>query len=395
MIPAWFALLTAAVGLFLSLWIVVPAPIPALLPLSVGTPEVSPWLVALTLFALGLALIARAARVALVFSLLGLALSALPLVQLPATAKQFADAMRLGLGDDYEALIPAPIGAKLRTTPFDLADSFRGIAPGSVPVRSRTGIVFAAPGGAPLHLNVHRPVADGRHPTVVVIYGGSWQRGSPEQEEWLCRTLASRGWTAIAIDYRHAPAFRFPAQLDDVRAALAFVRTRADEYGVDPKRLVLLGHSAGAHLAMLAAYSPGGPPVAAVVSYYGPIDLAEGYNDPPEPDPIDVRRTLETFIGGPPEQFAVQYRRASPATFAERPQPPTLLIYGSRDNIVEAKFARRLYERLRAAGNRAVLLEIPWSGHAFDAVFSGPGNQLALYYTERFLAWSAFRAKQQ
>jgi acetyl esterase/lipase len=69
-----------------------------------------------------------------------------------------------------------------------------------------------------------------------------------------------------------------------------------------------------------------------------------------------------------------------------------LLIYGSRDHIVESKYGRGLAQSLTAQGNQAVFIEIPWADHAFDSVFQGVSNQFALYYTERFLAW-ALQAK--
>ena len=75
-------------------------------------------------------------------------------------------------------------------------------------------------------------------------------------------------------------------------------------------------------------------------------------------------------------------------TLVNRPLPPTLLIYGARDFVVEPRFGRMLHERLRATGTPSVLLEIPWAGHAFDAVPSGLGGQMSLYYIERFLAWA-------
>lgn len=74
-----------------------------------------------------------------------------------------------------------------------------------------------------------------------------------------------------------------------------------------------------------------------------------------------------------------------------RQLPPTLLLYGSRDHVVEARFGRMLSERLRSAGTTCVLLEIPWAEHAFDVIPSGLSSQIALYYVERFLAWALMR----
>jgi acetyl esterase/lipase len=120
---------------------------------------------------------------------------------------------------------------------------------------------------------------------------------------------------------------------------------------------------------------------------YGPVDLAEGWH-PPEPDPLHVRNILEAYLGGTPERWPARYREASPVTYAARTLPPTLLIYGRRDHIVEARFGRQLDRALKHAGATSVLLELPWSEHAFDVIPNGLGGQIALYYTERFMSWA-------
>jgi acetyl esterase/lipase len=205
----------------------------------------------------------------------------------------------------------------------------------------------------------------------------------------------------FAIDYRHAPEWRWPSQIEDVRAALEWIRVHGGEYDADVSRLALLGRSAGAHLAMLAAYeeSSRSPlasaerllPVAAVVSYYGPVDLTDGYRNPPRPDPLDVRAIEEAFLGGTPDLLPDRYREASPITYVSRSLPPSLLIYGSRDHIVMSRFGAMLDGRLRAAGATSVFLEIPWAEHAFDVIPNGPSGQLSLHYTEQFLAWALTR----
>jgi acetyl esterase/lipase len=142
---------------------------------------------------------------------------------------------------------------------------------------------------------------------------------------------------------------------------------------------------------MLAAYRPSALRVRAVVSYYGPADLIDAYRNPPRPDPLRVRELEEALIGGTPEQLPERYAEASPITYATRPLPPTLLIYGRRDHSVEAKYGARLGERLAATRTPVAYLEIPWAEHAFDEVFNGPSSQVALFYTERFLAWATRR----
>lgn len=414
-------LLVSIIGFFLSSWIILPAPNYPLLVLGVGAPEVSPWLILLNAIPLAIATFqfivsARVGRqyslwqrLALGASLVGLIFSLLPLVQLPATEQRMTAAMVEGLGADYMASIPSEVQSNMRSTasplqpfghptadaspweklrshPFVLADAFRGIKTGEV--RYTPNIQFAAPDGVPLKMDIYRPPTVGNYPAIIILYGGAWQYGNPKANADFSRYMAARGYTIFAIDYRHAPRYRFPAQLDDVRAALGYIRQYAAKYEAQPDRMALLGRSAGGHLAMLAAYQPDALPVRAVVSYYGPFNLTEGYRDPPNPDPLNVRGLLSAFLGGSPDQLPEQYIKASPASYVKQPLPPTLLVHGSRDHVVEVRFARDMYKRLRAFGSTSVLLEIPWAEHAFDAIFNGPSNQLALYYTERFLAWA-------
>ncbi|MBD3884378.1 alpha/beta hydrolase [Phormidium tenue FACHB-886] len=383
-------LLLGFVGLFLSLWIVVPAPNFALLRLAVGAPEASPWLFGLNTIAILLLLFSHRKgglySLALACSVAALALSAYPLSQFPAANREVNGIMYRSLGLDYRSKIPAALDTKLRPQPLVLSDVFRGIPMGEV--RVQTDIIFAGPDGVPLSLAVYQPNETGKHPTIVTIYGGGWQSGKPTQDEFFNRYMAAQGYTVVAIDYRHAPQFRFPAQLDDVKTALAYIRTNADRLEADINRLVLMGRSAGAHLAMLAAYPPGSPAVRAVVNYYGPVDLTVGYNDSPQPDPLDTRALLRSLLGGTPAEVPDLYRAASPATYVRGNLPPSLLVYAGRDHVVQAKFGRDLRDRLTATGSQVVYIELPWSEHAFDAVFNGVGNQLALYYTERFIAWA-------
>ncbi len=385
----WLPLLLSSIGLFLSSWIVTPAPIYSLLPLAVGAPEVSPWLVVLNAIAFGLSFLVQNRNLqyfVLGASLLALILSVLPLVQLPAAQKQMAVAMREALGSDYLEQIPNSVQIKMRSQPFSIADAFTGIP--AQEVRHTPNIQFAAPQGVPLNLNLYRPAQVGKYPAIVVLYGGGWQNGNSSLHADFCRYMAARGYTVFAIAYRHAPRYQFPAQLEDVRAALTFIEQHATEYETDITRIALLGHSAGGHLAMLSAYQPDALPVRAVVNYYGPFNLTQGYKNPPKPDPLNVRAILEAFLGGSPDERPEQYANASPINYVTRPLLPTLLVHGSRDHIVQVRFARQMYQQLHSVGSTVVLLEIPWAEHAFDAIFHGPSNQLALYYTERFLAWA-------
>ena len=369
--------LVAVIALFLvAIWIVVPAPVLPLMPLGVGAPELSPILLLATLLFGGLTLFAQDSRIkktATTLAVVTLAICVVPLVRARMATATF----------DETLAVYRQSHAGMRPRPVVLGDLVRGIGAGEARVAS--GIEFARPDGHPLTMTVYRPTSAGRFPILVQIYGGAWQRGSPDDDRTFATYMASRGHVVFAIDYRHAPRWKWPAQIEDVRSALGWIRAHAAEYDGDASRLVLLGRSAGAQLALVAAYEGTPSDVVGVVSFYGPTDLAEGWRVPPRPDPLDARAVLETYLGGTPDQIPEPYRAASPITYVSAKAPPTLLLYGSRDHIVEARFGRMLNDRLRAAGATSFLLELPWSEHAFDALPSGLGGQVSLYYVERFL----------
>ena len=374
-------------GLFLSLWIVIPAPTFSLLPFGVVTPEISPWLVAINAIALTLATFINKSwwsNFIIIASLISLFISLIPLVQFSATNQAFEAEIEQVLGKDYLEKIPQATRNKMRSQPLSILDVFRGIPKSDI--RTQRGIVFASPDGVDLKLNTYRPLKLGKNPTLIVIYGGAWKTGSPDDYEKFDFYMAERGYTVIAIDYRHMPKYKFPAQLDDVETALGYIQTHAEELEVDLDKMAVMGRSAGGHLASLAAYKTDAISFKAVINYYGAVNLTEGFYDLPSPDPIDIQEILTGFLGGSPKEKPELYQQASPINYPRPNLPPSLLIYASHDHLVQPKFGRELHDKLKAEGNAAAYLEIPWAEHAFDAVFFGVSNQLALYYTERFLA---------
>ena len=381
---AWGLLGAAGVLTFVAIWVVAPAPAYALLPFGVAAPELSP---ALSLVALAVAAAAwalrrrRPSRLAAALALCAAALFAIPIAQLPPTVRRFDAAMAAAGLVARDGVPAADFG---RAAPFRLRDLVLGVARGESAVRR--GVAIAGTRSSPLALDVYARDGVRNAPLLVQIHGGAWQRGQPGDDEAFARYFASRGFVVAAIAYRHAPAARWPAQIDDVRAALAWLRTHAGALGGDPAQMVLVGRSAGAQLALVAAYQAGAPAVAGVVSLYGPVFLADGWREPPRPDPLDVRAILETYLGGTPDQVPDRYAAASPVTYVSSKVPPTLLVYGRRDHIVEVRFARQLEARLRQVSAPVALLEIPWAEHAFDILPDGLSAQVALFYTERFLA---------
>lgn len=389
--------LAAAVTFFLSLWIVLPGPNLLFLRLAVGAPEVSPLLGLIGLLLLALTLYQhrvprraqqhRAPRGLIAMLLATVLLSSLPLLQQPRALAEAERSMAIAFNPSSQSS-----GPSASYPPFSWLNFAHGIPLSTV--RYRAHIPFATPAEQPLLLDLYQPPTVGKYPAVITIYGGSWRQGSPAESAQMSQYLAARGYVVAAIDYRHAPQHHFPAQLEDVQTALAFVRDRATDYEIDGDRIALLGWSAGAHLALLAGFQAK-QPIQGIVDYYGPVDLAAGYSDPPVPDPINSKQVLLALMGGTPRELPAAYAAASPITYANsatnpltdsaKSLPPTLLIYGGRDHLVEARFGKRLYDALIQSGNTAVWVKIPWAEHAFDKIFNGPSNQMALHFIERFL----------
>jgi len=193
-------------------------------------------------------------------------------------------------------------------------------------------------------LDVYRPRRGERAPMVVFFYGGSWQNGARDLYAFLGASLAAQGIVAVVPDYTLYPEARFPRFLEDAARAVAFARTHAAAWGGDPDRLVLMGHSAGAHIAAMLAFYPQWLAAAGLDAHHdiaGLIGLAGPYDFLP----IESR-VLQTIFGGP--------RRAEtqPISFVSGKEAPALLVTAQRDALVEPGNAKRFAARIREMGGR-------------------------------------------
>jgi acetyl esterase/lipase len=193
------------------------------------------------------------------------------------------------------------------------------------------------------------------------------------------------GYRVASMAYRLAPEFHWPAQKEDVAAALAYLKTHAAELRLDPARFILLGRSAGGQIALDAAYTLRDPAIRGCVASYAPTDMNFAYWTGEEHDMLGSRPLVRGLMGGPPASAPELYRDASPLDFVGAATPPTLLIHGGRDEIVWVRHSERLRDRLFRAGRPVFLLELPWATHGFDAISRGPGAQLELYAMAWFL----------
>lgn len=383
------ALALAIGGALLALAIHVTMPTFALMAVRLVASELSAYLVAIELVTLVVAFIALrdTARLAvLVIAAAGLVLATMPLVRISTAAAT------------VDAALDA-IGAPPSSEPaFDPVRLFTGLR--APDVRHSDDIAFRTVSGTTLRLDRYDGAGAAPHPALVVLHGGSWRngdKGSGSIDPTITnRIFAGQGITVYDIQYRLVPAAIFPAQLEDVLCALGFIRAHATADGVDPERVALLGRSAGAHLALLAAYRAGHDPlpdgcarpatVRGVISLYGPTDLARGYRLPAEPDLIGGSAAIASFLGGTPDAVPATYALASPQNALDHPVPPTLLIHGDADQVVWPYHSTSLAAALSQHGDPVAIVELPWSGHGFDAISWGPGGQLALAAMRRFLA---------
>lgn len=238
---------------------------------------------------------------------------------------------------------------------------------------------FACPDGEPLLCDVYRPAPtsgdDAKLPAVLLVHGGGWASGDKWTTAGYARAFAETGMVAITVNYRLAPTHKFPAQVDDIRAALAWLGEHADEYHIDTTRIGMFGYSAGAHLVcMIGTLSDADwsdvepttrwdpqdprwqaiPPVCAIVGGGAPCEFRNL--------PMD-NTAISYFLGGPRRELPEIYRAASPAAHASPGDVPMLFVHGTSDIIVPHASSRVLFDAQVAAGVASEYLALDGSGH--------------------------------
>lgn len=218
----------------------------------------------------------------------------------------------------------------------------------------------------------------GGAPCVVLVHGGGWDRGDRTELAGLNRWLAARGVAVAAFDYRLAPQHPWPAQAEDLRVVLGWVRENAAKLGVNPERLTLLGRSAGGQIATATAYGETLPGVRAVVALYACHDMEFVWSIRSEHDALNSHKLMSQFLGGGPDddEARARFRSASGEKLVHAGVPKTLLIHGKLDELVWCRHSERLAAELEKAGVPHVFVELPWATHAGEANLHGPSGQL-------------------
>lgn len=273
---------------------------------------------------------------------------------------------------------------------------------------------------------------------IVYLYGGSWHFFDKDVlTRPFFRQLTAQGHVVMDAGHRSCPETDIAGMVGDVHRAVAWIKRNASRYGVDPRRVVVMGGSSGAHIALLAAYAPddgrlkpadlrgADTSVMAVVSFYGIPELSSAFDrwlaqagtapakpwvrsepgrlanainrlvmgrpltaaqSPPAPP---IQQLMRNLLGGSPAEVPGMVPLGSPMYHVSAACPATLMFQGTHDAVVPLASARELQRALATAGVPVIYVEYPWTEHAFDLMYpplANPAAKAALYDVERFLA---------
>jgi acetyl esterase/lipase len=277
---------------------------------------------------------------------------------------------------------------------FLLALAFGATPAPAAEIEFETDIEYSNPQGEHLQLNLARPEQiDGLAPAVVCIHGGGFRAGNRQRWDAVCRQLAERGYVAVTVTYRLAPKHQFPAAVNDVKAAVRWLRANAERLKIDPKRIGTLGDSAGGHLAQFLGVTggvnqfdadgdnlPQSSNVQCVVNFYGPSDLTQSYGKS-----VDAAEVLPLFLGGDLEHARHRHILASPLYWATPQAAPTLLIHGTKDPYVAYEQAVWMRDRLQADDVTVELLTLEGAGHGFQGEDARRANDAMFAFLDKFL----------
>ena len=253
-------------------------------------------------------------------------------------------------------------------------------AAGAQPVDVRRDIEYGIANGKRLLLDAYVPAGAGeeRRPAVVMIHGGGWRVGDKASWQPEAERLAAKGWVAFSVNYRLDEPSAFPAEVDDVQAAVRWVRAHAGEYGIDTTRIAALGDSAGGHLtAMLATLGRGprdeGARIRVGAAWSPPVDLTALAGS-------RGNEWVRPLFGCSAESCPDVLAQASPVNHVDASDAPLYLV-NSTEELVPLSQAQAMAERLKAAGVDHRLDVFPGNRHALDFRDDAWGPTLAFLET--------------
>ena len=268
----------------------------------------------------------------------------------------------------------------LRSSLLVLAGS---ILAGTASAAEFKDVPYRQVGGTTLALDAHIPDGPGPFPTTILVHGGGWVAGDKGQYiTYIFQSLTDANFAWFSINYRLAPQYKFPADTDDVEAAIRWVKANASKYKVDPNRIALVGESAGGHLvSYVGANHATDTHVAAVVSMYGIHDFFTA-SIAWKPIPEEI---LKLFgISTVDANSAPILIKASPVVYIRKDMPPYLLMHGSKDEDVPYEQSVEMCDKMKKAEARCDLITIEGAPHGMDHWESHPEW---LWYKKALVDW--------
>ncbi|MEX2288196.1 MAG: alpha/beta hydrolase [Planctomycetaceae bacterium] len=262
-------------------------------------------------------------------------------------------------------------------------------------------VVYGKGGDVDLKLDLARPTqGDGPFPAIVFVHGGGWLGGSRETHEKDIKHAAELSYVAVTITYRLTdpdekgkPRTPFPAQIEDAKCAVRWLRANAKMYHIDPNRIGAGGGSAGGHLSLLlgttdekaglegsGGHADQSSRVQAVVNYFGPTDLVRAHATS-----VGGQKYFETLTGGTPETAAAVYAAASPVTHLSKDDPPMLTLHGSEDKLVPPDQAQLFDAKAKEVGASHTLMILVGQGHGFKGESNDKAYQAMFEFFDRHL----------
>ncbi len=231
------------------------------------------------------------------------------------------------------------------------------------------GIVYATYGGRELKLDLYHPSGgEGPFPAVVFVHGGGWRAGHRGHFSRQAMYLATRGYVSACIEYRLSGEAAFPAQIQDVKCAIRWMRAQGSKhFKADTARIAVSGGSAGGHLALLAGTSAGVEEFEGAGGWPGHssrVACVAAFN-PASEFPAKHSAAVAAFLGGSKEEVPETYRLATPASWLDKNDPPMLLLHGTDDKTVPYSQSVEFVKKLKALGIVSQLYSAPGKGHSW------------------------------
>jgi acetyl esterase/lipase len=248
-------------------------------------------------------------------------------------------------------------------------------------------LVYKTVGEQPLKLDLYLPEkASTPAPLIVWIHGGGWSGGDKHDVPIL--SMLANGFAVASVEYRLSGQAPFPAQIEDVKASIRWLRTHSKEYGLDPNRFGVIGHSAGGHLAALAGVTgkefdagdnlAASSAVQAVCVMSGPTNIVTMF------DGADANRlrALTGLLGGSLPEKRDLAKAASPLTYVRAGAPPYLFVHGIDDPVVPVEQAKTMSRKLEDAGVKSKLILLPETSHDIFPRHDQFVDQIRTFFSE-------------